>query len=118
MKNILIFLLLFALSCAKEPTDNAPDCVTDGKGTFKIYNGLHVSMDVEILLNNGGPWSTWAGTLATKTLATGQTWTQEMAVGEYRVKAHGEEPGPYAHNSFDFSEIKTLDDCKDTEIDY
>lgn len=123
MKNLIIFLLiLLIVSCKKEnpepPGNENPACQADGKSSVEIYNGLHVKLRVEIRLNNGGPWSTFNGTYFYKDVLTGQKWNVEVPVGEYIIGAKGEEPGPYAHNSYDFNEVKDLKECGLTKVDY
>jgi len=117
MRKIFILLSFCVLfSCHKEPMQNT--CIEDGEGSFHVRNSMNVKLDVSIFPNNGGPWLTTNGTLFLKTLDPGESWSLPVSVGEYRIAAHGEEPGPFAHNVYDFSEIETADDCETVKIEY
>jgi hypothetical protein len=75
-------------------------------------------LDVTILANNGGPWSTANGTLFIKTLKPAERWEVTADVRNYHVTAHGEDPPPFAGNDYDFSNYVDVNDCEPVEIEY
>lgn len=112
-----VFVFFLFVSCSKEPVKQSFNCEPDGMGCFEIYNGFHVPLEVRL------HFTAAVGALdstqyAHRFLQEGETWEQQMQVGEWYVRATGEEPPPYAHNSFVFEKTITLDDCEVMEIQY
>lgn len=103
MKNTILLLLIFAFSCTKEQ-----EC--GGIGHLSVYNGLHVTMLVTVTQKNGTSESVWA--------LSGQKCGFDLPSGTHTVTATGSEPGPFAHNEYNFEDRVKISDCSDVSIQY